>query len=128
MDDDPINRMVTGRMLDKLGIEHVAVEHGAEALERLSDEPQFGMVLMDCEMPVMDGFTATTRIRADEGTGRHIPIVGLTAHAAIEDRERGLRAGMTDYRTKPLRIDDLRELAETHLAPRPVAPAPRSTP
>ncbi|MCH9682753.1 MAG: response regulator [Deltaproteobacteria bacterium] len=79
VDDNLINRMVTGRMLDKLGVEHVSANDGAEALKRVRDDAAFGLVLMDCEVPVMDGFAATRRIRTGDGPLADVPIVGLRA-------------------------------------------------
>ncbi len=121
VDDNVINHMVTGRMLDKLGVQHVSASDGAQALEHVNGDGGFGLVLMDCEMPVMDGLTTTQRIRAVDGPMRDVPVVGLSAHVAVEDRERAFAAGMTDYLTKPLRVDDLRRVVEEHLAPVPAA-------
>ncbi|MEM9462214.1 MAG: ATP-binding protein [Myxococcota bacterium] len=118
VDDNRINRMVTGRMLQTLRMEYVAAVDGADALEHLRGPQTFDLVLMDCEMPVMDGYTATRKLRAEHSELRQIPVVGLSAHATSHDRERGLEAGMTDYLVKPLRIEALRRVVETYLAPR----------
>jgi len=86
----------------------LAVENGQEVLKALAHE-RFDVVLMDVQMPVMDGFEATVAIRARERLeGRYTPIVALTAHAMKGDRERCLDAGMDDYVSKPLRSAELR--------------------
>ena len=82
-------------------------ENGREALDRLSEAP-FDIVLMDVQMPEMNGLDATRAIRAGEhSTGRHLPIVAMTAHAMAGDRERCLAAGMDEYLTKPIRAEAL---------------------
>lgn len=108
-EDNPVNRKVVTRLLEKRGHFVVAVGDGAEAL-RLIEEQQFDVVLMDVQMPIIDGFEATAEIRKREkATGKHIPIVALTAHALKGDRERCLNAGMDAYVAKPIRSDELLE-------------------
>ncbi|WP_167784648.1 ATP-binding protein [Ramlibacter rhizophilus] len=99
VEDNPINQLVAQALLEKLGYSDVTVaEHGEEAL-RLAQERAFDLVLMDCQMPVMDGFEATRRMREQ---GMHMPIVALTAGAVSNDRERCLESGMNDYVAKPI--------------------------
>jgi PAS domain S-box-containing protein len=106
-EDNPVNREVAVCMLEQLGCRIVAVEHGRDAVAQTECE-RFDVVLMDCQMPEMDGFSATKAIRDGERrTGRHVPIVALTAHAIDGDRERCLAAGMDDYMTKPFTQGEL---------------------
>ncbi len=106
-EDNPINQKIARHVLEKAGHSVEVADNGAIALECLAREP-FDIVLMDIQMPDMDGFEATRRIRTDErSTGRHIPIVAMTAHAMKGDRERCLDAGMDDYITKPFRREEL---------------------
>jgi PAS domain S-box-containing protein len=116
-EDNLINRAVATGILQKAGHELVHVSTGREAVEAFSDG-SFDLILMDVQMPEMDGFEATRRIRElEETTGGHITIVAMTAHAMAGDRERCLAAGMDDYVSKPLRKEDLlRALAGASVA------------
>ncbi len=115
-EDNSVNAALALRLLEKQGLEVRHVTSGKDALAALAEE-QFDLVLMDVQMPVMDGLEATAAIRAKEReTGGHIPIVALTAHAMKGDRERCLAAGMDGYVTKPIRAHELREAVLTHLA------------
>jgi PAS domain S-box-containing protein len=105
-EDDPINRLVVERMLARLGHRVTAVANGVEALGVLDTAP-VDLILMDCQMPELDGFEATRRIRALPDGRARIPIIAATAHAMTGDRERCLDAGMTDYVSKPYREQDL---------------------
>jgi two-component system sensor histidine kinase/response regulator len=106
-EDNPVNRTIGTRMLSKLGHVVIAVENGAAAVEITATE-RFDVVLMDVEMPVMNGFEATAAIRAREaGTDVHVPIIALTAHAMQGDRERCIDAGMDSYATKPIQPTEL---------------------
>ncbi len=106
-EDIPTNQKVATRMLEKLGCSVHVAENGAIALERFRRE-HFDLVLMDCQMPEMDGFEATRRIRAHEETsGTRTPIVALTANAMEGDRERCLASGMDDFVSKPVRRETL---------------------
>ena len=111
-EDNEINQMVVGEMLRRLGYTADMVDNGRAAVEAVATK-EYGLILMDCQMPEMDGFAATTAIRAAEAArpaGRRVPVIALTANAIKGDRESCLTAGMDDYLTKPL---DARELAAT---------------
>ncbi len=108
-EDNLVNQRLAMRLLEKRGHVVVVAADGQEALARLVEEP-FDAVLMDVQMPVMDGFEATAAIRAQEAvTGAHIPIIAMTAHAMKGDRERCLESGMDGYVSKPLHMEDLTE-------------------
>ncbi len=101
-EDNAINQKLAIILLQKAGYLVDAVENGEQVLEKVQKE-QYNAVLMDVQMPVMDGFEATRRIRQSEaGKGGHIPIIAMTAHALKGDRERCIEAGMDDYVSKPL--------------------------
>lgn len=121
-EDNLINQKLTVRMLEKLGFQSDVVENGQEALAAL-DRGSYAVVLMDCQMPLVDGFEATRLIRQREAAvqesaaasppeAHHIPIVALTANAMLGDRERCLAAGMDDYLTKPVRKEDLKGILD----------------
>ncbi len=103
-EDDPINQEVATIMLEAMGYEVVVADNGAMAVDTLIQDNNFDLVLMDCQMPVMDGFNATKAIRDHN---LDIPIVALTANAMQGDRELCLDAGMNDYLTKPIYRTDL---------------------
>jgi CheY-like chemotaxis protein len=110
VEDNPINQMVIVGLLRKLGIQPRMAASGAEALDAVRESHDaFDLVLMDCEMPIMDGYQTTRAIRALEAhlNLTALPIVALTAHALPEHREACLAAGMTDYLTKPLMLSAL---------------------
>jgi len=114
-EDNPVNQTVALRLLEKQGHRVVVAGNGREALLALAKAPTngFDLILMDVQMPVMDGFEATAAIRAQEKeSGGHIPIVAMTAHAMKGDRERCLKAGMDFYISKPIRAAGLLELVE----------------
>ena len=106
-EDNPVNQRVALYLLGTAGHTAAAVTNGVEVLRTLKTE-RFDLVLMDVQMPEMDGFEATRAIRLEEEeTGRHIPIVAMTAHAMKGDRERCLDAGMDAYVAKPINKDEL---------------------
>jgi CheY-like chemotaxis protein len=106
VEDNPVNRKVADRMLRNLGCAAESVGDGSEAIA-VHDEG-WDVILMDIQMPGMDGFEATRRIReAEEGTGAHVPIVAVTAHAMRGDRETCLEAGMDSYVSKPFDAESL---------------------
>ncbi len=101
-EDNAVNKILIARLLEKAGFQADVVDNGAQAVTALS-QVAYDAVLMDCQMPEMDGFEATAAIRATEsGTDRHVPIIALTAGALESDRERCLASGMDDYLSKPL--------------------------
>jgi PAS domain S-box-containing protein len=109
VEDNHVNQQVAAGILAMHGHQAVLAADGQQAIELLGRQPVFDLVLMDVQMPVMDGFEATRRIRRDPRYFR-LPIVAMTAHAMRGDRERCLDAGMDDYITKPLRSDVLLQL------------------
>jgi signal transduction histidine kinase/CheY-like chemotaxis protein len=110
VEDNPVNQLVAKGMLAKLGCVVQVATQGVEALERLEQE-DFDLVLMDCNMPVMDGYEASRRIR-QSGRWPELPIVALTANAMPEERERCRAAGMNDYLAKPFRREELLALID----------------
>jgi signal transduction histidine kinase/CheY-like chemotaxis protein len=119
VEDNRINQVVASRMLDKLGLTHDIANHGGEALEKLAAE-SYDLILMDMEMPVMDGPEASIRIRAREAESgeKRIPIIAMTANAMHEDRQRCLASGMDDHLSKPVEMNKLGELLREWLANR----------
>ncbi len=115
VDDDEMNRDMLSRRLLRKGYEVLLAVNGAEAIERASGERP-ALILMDLSMPVLDGYEATRRLKAAEGT-RRIPIIGLSAHAMVGDREKALAAGCDDYDTKPVELPRLLGKVEAFLSP-----------
>ncbi len=115
-EDNKVNQRVAVRMLEKDGHQVIVVGDGHQALAALERE-DFDLVLMDVQMPEMGGLEATAAIREKEkSTGRHLPIVAMTAGAMQGDQEKCLAAGMDGYLSKPVRSQELREIVETHTA------------
>lgn len=113
VEDNPVNQLVAKGMLAKLGCEVAVTAHGGEALSYL-EKHAVDLVLMDCNMPVMDGYEATRRIRQN-GRWPNLPIIALTANALPDERERCQAAGMNDYLAKPFRREDLATMLDTWL-------------
>ncbi len=111
VEDNEANQEVATEMLDLLGYRCEIASNGREGVEMV-DFGRHAIVLMDCEMPEMDGFQATAEIRKRQPPGRRIPIIALTANARPSDRKRCLEAGMDDYLSKPISLDRLRDLLE----------------
>ncbi len=110
VEDNPVNQLVAKGMLGKLGCDVVVSSNGAEALQQL-EQDHFDLVLMDCNMPVMNGYDATRRIRENERWSG-LPIIALTANAMPEEREHCKAAGMSDYLAKPFRREELMALLD----------------
>jgi two-component system, sensor histidine kinase and response regulator len=126
VEDNEINQAVALGYLAKLGYHADIATNGRQALDKLA-ENQYSVVLMDCQMPVMDGYTATTELRKREGPAQHIPVIAMTAGALAENRDRCIAAGMDDFISKPVDQEALavalgRWLPRTRPA-RPAAPA-----
>ncbi len=112
-EDNKLNQRVVTKMLQKVGCRVDVVENGREVLSKLllsnppEERPSYDLILMDVQMPVMDGLRATAMIRAQEAPDTHIPIIAITAHAMKGDREKFLEQGMDGYLSKPVRQEDL---------------------
>ena len=105
-DDNEVNRLVAGETLRRLGCEVTVAEDGQQALDLLQQQA-FAVVLMDCQMPVMDGYESTRQIRRLPSDSRNVPVIALTAHAMAGDRDKCLAAGMNDYLAKPFSLETL---------------------
>ena len=109
VDDNNVNRLIASHHLKALGFEVDQAEDGAQAVERWR-RGGYVLIVMDCQMPVLDGYQATGNIRSEEAGAAHVPILGLTAHAMAGDREKVLAAGMDEYLAKPVRLPDLQRV------------------
>jgi CheY-like chemotaxis protein len=116
VEDNPVNQKVALVNLKKLGFDVQVAGNGREALIALAGN-RFDLILMDCQMPEMDGFEATRAIRQreEQSAARRVPIVALTANALEGDREQCISVGMDDYLTKPFKQEQLREVLDRWL-------------
>ncbi len=137
-EDNPINQMVARHQLQRLGLKPEFVANGRQAVEA-AQRHAYDLILMDCQMPELDGYSATAEIRRSEGSSRHTWIVAMTAHAMAGDRERCMAAGMDDYIAKPMdpnllaaaieRFERRNPAARPAQSPRPAAAtAPAASP
>ncbi|GMU46041.1 MAG: hypothetical protein AMXMBFR26_08230 [Porticoccaceae bacterium] len=127
VEDNAVNQQVAAEMLSRLGVKAELAEHGEQALA-MATRTDYDLILMDCNMPVMDGYEATRRIRELEGEGaRKVPIIAMTAATGAEEQQRALDAGFTDFLHKPVRLDALNATlarwAAGAVAPPPTAAA-----
>lgn len=119
VEDDYVNQRVMDTMLRKMGYRTGLAANGKEALDLLAAET-FDLILMDCSMPVLDGYLSTEKIRETTNGVKNpeMPIIALTARAMQGDREKCLKAGMNDYLPKPVRFDELTTVLNRWLAPK----------
>jgi CheY-like chemotaxis protein len=124
-DDNALSRQVAAAMLGHLGYAVDVAANGREAVERVEAGPAYTAILMDCQMPELDGFEAAAAIRQRERDGQRVPIIALTAAAMSTDRERCLASEMDDYLAKPVRMELLERVLRRHqgLSPEPAAVA-----
>jgi CheY-like chemotaxis protein len=117
-EDNPVNQAVASGMLELMGAHVTVAGNGREALDLLA-AAEFDLLLIDCQMPVMDGFEATHAIRRGEGADpdRRLPIIALTANAVAGDRETCLAAGMDDYLSKPFTYAELHSIVAQWVEP-----------
>jgi signal transduction histidine kinase/ActR/RegA family two-component response regulator len=115
-EDNPVNQLLAARMLEKLGYHADLVEDGLAALDAIG-RGDYAAVLMDCQMPGLDGYAATREIRRREAHAGRLPIIAMTAHSMPGDRERCLAAGMDDYVSKPLRTSQLADALARAMPP-----------
>jgi two-component system, sensor histidine kinase and response regulator len=127
VDDVAVNRLVVRRLLEKRGCQVDTAADGREALD-LHARGGYAIIFMDCQMPWLDGYQATTEIRNVEGSRRHTPIVAMTAHTLKGDRERCLAVGMDDYLAKPVSPRHLDEILDRLLTPDATAGLDAATP
>lgn len=130
VEDHPLNQEVMKDLLGALGYTFDLANHGVEALQAL-EERQYSLVLMDCQMPELDGYEATRRLRRRERekSEERVPVIAVTAHALAEEREKVLQAGMDDLLTKPIQVATLTQMLEKWVPrARRFAAAPEATP
>jgi len=131
VEDHPLNQELAAELLRRASMDVVLAHNGKEALERLADDGPFDGVLMDCQMPVMDGYTATRRLRTDPAFA-NLPVIAMTASALAEDRDRALASGMNAHIAKPLNVGQMLAtmsewISSSRTAPAPLAPSPTTS-
>jgi CheY-like chemotaxis protein len=114
VEDNEVNQRILVRRLERRGFQVVTADNGQEGVALAASEVP-DLILMDMSLPILDGWEATRQIKAKVETG-HIPVIALTAHAMVGDREQALDAGCDDYDVKPIDIDRLVAKIDTHLA------------
>jgi CheY-like chemotaxis protein len=116
VDDNPINQQVAIYQIKKLGYLVITANNGLEAINIIHENGNIELILMDCQMPIMDGYEATKNIRIfEEVTGKHTPIIAMTANAMLGDREVCIEAGMDDYLSKPIRNQELKLIFDRYM-------------
>jgi PAS domain S-box-containing protein len=125
VEDNAVNQEMARAMLDMLGFEVITAENGEQGVHAAAAHPDLAIILMDCQMPVMDGLAAARAIRGAEAHGRRVPIVALTGNAMPGDREACVAAGMDDYLAKPFSLGALRTTLDRWSPPGATAAAPR---
>jgi len=116
VEDNPTNQYVMGLIMESFGLAYSVTGDGKQALHALESDERYDVILMDCQMPEMDGYQATRAIRARKDALAQIPIIALTANTQPEDKQKCLEAGMDAYLPKPINKENLRELLTKHLA------------
>jgi len=122
-EDNETNQLVTSFILKELGCDYTIVSNGREAVDYIKEGKKCDLVLIDCQMPILDGYEATAEIRQLENA-KDLPIIALTANTYPQERQKCLMAGMSDFVGKPVRIDDLRRIINVHIS----KPAPAKKP
>lgn len=120
VEDNLVNQKVLAGILKKLNVETVLANNGLEGAE-LCDAQNFDIVFMDCQMPVMDGFDSSRRIRSDGSKNPSVPIIAVTANATANDKQQCFSSGMNDFLKKPIKKDDIQQMLDKHTAPRKIA-------
>jgi CheY-like chemotaxis protein len=121
VEDNPINQMIATNFLERLNIKHDIANNGQEALEYLASK-SYDLVLLDLEMPIMDGYTTITNIREKEknsNTAERLTIIAMSANALSEEKQRAFDLGVNDYITKPVNFILLRDMLEKWLMNQP---------
>jgi CheY-like chemotaxis protein len=115
VEDNLINQMVTTGLLRMMGMDVTVANHGGEALSKITDK-SFGLVLMDLQMPEMDGFESTNKIRAMEDPYfKNVPIIAFSASYIIDTKQKAIELGMTDFIDKPFKPEDLKDKIKTYV-------------
>jgi len=118
VEDNAVNRVLAVRMLDRCGYRAHVANNGKEALVA-TQQTAYAAVLMDCQMPIVDGYRATRAIRQLEHDGEHLPIIAMTAHSMASDRGKCIAAGMDDYLSKPIRMPALTDILARYIPSQP---------